>query len=38
MIDLHMHTIYSDGSSTPDELVQAVLDSKLEAIAAGVDL
>lgn len=33
MIDLHMHTVFSDGASTPEELVQAVLEQKLEAIA-----
>lgn len=33
MIDLHMHTVFSDGASTPEELVKACLEQKLEAIA-----
>jgi 3',5'-nucleoside bisphosphate phosphatase len=33
MIDLHMHTIFSDGSVLPEDLVQLALDNKLEAIA-----
>lgn len=33
MIDLHMHTIYSDGTVRPEDLVQLALDNKLEAIA-----
>jgi predicted metal-dependent phosphoesterase TrpH len=33
MIDLHMHTVYSDGSVLPEDLVQLALDNKLEAIA-----
>jgi predicted metal-dependent phosphoesterase TrpH len=33
MIDLHMHTIYSDGSVRPEDLVQLALDNQLEAIA-----
>ncbi|MEM0952445.1 MAG: PHP domain-containing protein [Cyanobacteria bacterium P01_H01_bin.74] len=33
MIDLHMHTLYSDGSVLPDVLVQLGLDHNLEAIA-----
>jgi predicted metal-dependent phosphoesterase TrpH len=33
MIDLHMHTIYSDGSVRPEDLVQLALDNKLEAIS-----
>lgn len=33
MIDLHMHTVFSDGASTPEELVQACLEQNLEAIA-----
>lgn len=33
MIDLHMHTIFSDGSVRPEDLVQLAVDNKLEAIA-----
>lgn len=33
MIDLHMHTVYSDGSSTPEELVEAVYAQGMKAIA-----
>lgn len=33
MIDLHMHTVFSDGSVLPEDLVQLALDNKLEAIA-----
>lgn len=33
MIDLHMHTLFSDGSVQPEELVQLALDAGLEAIA-----
>lgn len=33
MIDLHMHTVFSDGSVMPEDLVQLALDNKLEAIA-----
>ena len=33
MIDLHTHSIFSDGSLTPEELVAAAVDSKLEAVA-----
>jgi predicted metal-dependent phosphoesterase TrpH len=33
MIDLHMHTIFSDGSVLPEDLVQLALDNNLEAIA-----
>jgi predicted metal-dependent phosphoesterase TrpH len=33
MIDLHMHTIYSDGSVRPEELVQLAIDNKLQAIS-----
>jgi 3',5'-nucleoside bisphosphate phosphatase len=33
MIDLHMHTVFSDGASTPEELVQALAAQKLEAFA-----
>lgn len=33
MIDLHMHTVFSDGSVQPEEMVQAALDAGLEAIA-----
>ncbi|MBY0405899.1 MAG: PHP domain-containing protein [Cyanobacteria bacterium] len=33
MIDLHMHTIYSDGASLPNELVQGAITHGLEAIA-----
>lgn len=32
-LDLHMHTVYSDGSSTPEELVTACAAQKLKAIA-----
>lgn len=32
-IDLHMHSVQSDGSSTPAELVRMALDLKLVAIA-----
>ncbi|WP_373531307.1 PHP domain-containing protein [Vampirovibrio sp.] len=33
MIDLHMHTIFSDGSVRPEDLVQLAVDNNLEAIA-----
>lgn len=33
MIDLHMHTIYSDGASLPEELVRGAIEHGLEAIA-----
>lgn len=33
MIDLHMHTVYSDGSVLPEDLVKLALGNKLEAIA-----
>lgn len=33
MIDLHMHTIYSDGASLPEELVKGAVEHGLEAIA-----
>ena len=33
MIDLHTHSIFSDGSLTPEELVAAAVDAKLEAVA-----
>jgi predicted metal-dependent phosphoesterase TrpH len=33
MIDLHMHTLFSDGSVRPEDLVQLAVDNKLEAIA-----
>ncbi|MCE3235250.1 MAG: hypothetical protein K0Q50_1430 [Vampirovibrio sp.] len=33
MIDLHMHTIFSDGSVLPEDLVQLAVDNNLEAIA-----
>jgi predicted metal-dependent phosphoesterase TrpH len=33
MIDLHMHTTYSDGASLPEELVKAAIDHGLTAIA-----
>jgi predicted metal-dependent phosphoesterase TrpH len=33
MIDLHMHTVYSDGSVLPEDLVKLALENKLEAIA-----
>jgi 3',5'-nucleoside bisphosphate phosphatase len=33
MIDLHMHTIFSDGSVLPEDLVNLALEHKLEAIA-----
>ena len=33
MIDLHMHTVFSDGASQPEALIQAILEQKLEAIA-----
>lgn len=33
MIDLHTHTNESDGTYTPDELVQAAVDAGLEALA-----
>jgi 3',5'-nucleoside bisphosphate phosphatase len=33
MIDLHMHTTFSDGSITPEELVAMVIESGLTAVA-----
>lgn len=33
MIDLHMHTVYSDGASQPEDLVRAAVEQGLEAIA-----
>ncbi len=33
MIDLHMHTMFSDGTVLPEEMVQLAIDNKLEAIA-----
>jgi predicted metal-dependent phosphoesterase TrpH len=33
MIDLHMHTVFSDGASQPEDLVQGALAHGLEAIA-----
>lgn len=33
MIDLHMHTMYSDGTVRPEDLVQLALEHQLEAIA-----
>lgn len=33
MIDLHMHTTFSDGSITPEELVAMVIENGLDAIA-----
>jgi 3',5'-nucleoside bisphosphate phosphatase len=33
MIDLHMHTVYSDGSVRPEDLVELGLENNLEAIA-----
>jgi predicted metal-dependent phosphoesterase TrpH len=33
LIDLHTHTNESDGTYTPDELIQAALDAGLEALA-----
>jgi 3',5'-nucleoside bisphosphate phosphatase len=33
MIDLHMHTIYSDGTVRPEDLVRLAFENKLEAIA-----
>lgn len=33
MIDLHMHTTFSDGSITPEELVAMVIEHGMEAIA-----
>lgn len=33
MIDLHMHTTFSDGSITPEELVSMAIENGLEAIA-----
>lgn len=33
MIDLHMHTTFSDGSVTPEEIVAMALEHGLEAIA-----
>jgi predicted metal-dependent phosphoesterase TrpH len=33
MIDLHMHTLFSDGSVRPEDLVQLAVDNNLEAIA-----
>ncbi|MHA1571385.1 MAG: PHP domain-containing protein, partial [Alphaproteobacteria bacterium] len=31
--DLHLHTVYSDGTLTPQEVVQAALELKFRAIA-----
>ena len=33
MIDLHMHSIYSDGTNTPEELVKKAEKRALKAIA-----
>ncbi|MEB3287597.1 MAG: PHP domain-containing protein [Vampirovibrionales bacterium] len=33
VLDLHMHTVYSDGASTPEELVSACAAQNLSAIA-----
>lgn len=33
MIDLHTHSCFSDGSDTPQELIQKAIDIQLEAIA-----
>lgn len=33
MIDLHMHTVFSDGSVLPEDLVNLAVEHKLEAIA-----
>lgn len=33
MIDLHMHTVYSDGASEPEALIQALAAQNLEAFA-----
>lgn len=33
MIDLHMHTVFSDGSVLPEDLVNLALEHKLDAIA-----
>ncbi|HEY9745189.1 MAG TPA: PHP domain-containing protein [Oculatellaceae cyanobacterium] len=33
MIDLHMHTVFSDGSVQPEDLVKLAVEHKLEAIA-----
>ena len=31
--DLHTHSIYSDGTSTPQELIDKAIDAKIAAIA-----
>ena len=33
MIDLHMHSSFSDGTMTPEELVALGAEAKLEAMA-----
>ncbi len=33
MIDLHMHTVFSDGASEPEALIQAILEQGVQAIA-----
>lgn len=33
MIDLHMHTVYSDGSLQPDELVRMAVEHNLKAVS-----
>jgi len=33
MIDLHIHTIYSDGTFTPEQVVDIAMEKKLSAIA-----
>ena len=33
MIDLHMHTIYSDGSKTVEEVLKMCEEKKLEVIS-----
>ena len=33
MIDLHMHSIFSDGTLTPEELVEAAVELELKAIS-----
>lgn len=33
LIDLHSHTFYSDGTSSPEELIQKAIEARLEALS-----
>ena len=36
LIDMHMHTNYSDGDLSPNELIEKAIDNKIETMAEQV--